>query len=212
MFTESLRNMRFARTLAILCLISLLPACISAPGVKPVASIASQTLQLQHLQTVAAIQQFSLQGRIGVQTEGKGFSGSLHWQHNSTNDNIALYSPLGGQVATIKKTADQITLEDSNGKSVSASDAESLTQTVLGWQLPLTGLADWSLGRPASNPVQESTWDEQGLLSTLNQDGWKIEFRNYSEQHGYLLPNKILLKSEKVNLKLLIEKWHHISH
>jgi outer membrane lipoprotein LolB len=167
----------------------------------------SQALYQQHLQNLAGIGQFTLQGRIGVQAEGKGFSGSLNWQHNPADDEIALYSPLGGQVASIKKTADEVTLIDAKGKRISAADTETLTQNTLGWKLPLTGLADWSIGRPTSSAVQASTLDEKGRLLTLKQDGWDIEYQNYSEQNGHFLPGKIVLRSEKLNLKLLIEKW-----
>ncbi|MDP3207026.1 MAG: lipoprotein insertase outer membrane protein LolB [Methylotenera sp.] len=202
--------------------LSLLQGCTGVPSIKPVPSNASQLLNQAHLKHIANIRNFSLKGRIGVQTQGKGFSGALHWQHDAHADDIALYSPLGGQVASIKKSAEQITLNDANGKSFSSNDAETLTQSTLGWQLPLSGLADWVLGRPAGYVVQgstlqnstlqnstlhNSTWDERGLLTTLNQDGWQIEFQNYSEQSDYLLPAKIVLKSEKVNLKLLVEKW-----
>ena len=72
----------------------------------------TQALNQAHLQNIASIEQFTLKGRIGVQADGKGFSGGLSWQHNSTNDDIALYSPLGGQVASIKKTTENVTLED----------------------------------------------------------------------------------------------------
>jgi outer membrane lipoprotein LolB len=198
-------------------LLWLLQACTSAPALKPEPSQVSQKLNEAHLHHIASIQHFSLKGRIGVQTEGKGFSGGLHWQHHATDDDIALYSPLGGQIASIKKSAEQITLNDTNGNSLSANDAETLTQSALGWQLPLAGLTDWSLGRPATNTqqngtLQHSTWDERGLLTTLQQDGWKIEYQNYSEQNGYLLPGKIFLKSDKVNLKLLVETWDNVSN
>lgn len=193
-------------------LLSLLQACSSVPSLKPEPNNVSQKLNQAHLKHIANIQHFSLKGRIGVQTEGKGFSGGLHWQHHATDDDIALYSPLGGQVASIKKSAGQITLEDPNGNSLSANDAETLTQSALGWQLPLTGLADWSLGRPTGNTPQNSTWDERGLLTTLQQDGWKIEYQNYSEQNGYFLPSKIFLKSDKVNLKLLVETWDNVGN
>lgn len=200
----------FIRTLLIVSFGLTLSACVSSPTITHPPSLTSHRLNQAHLQHLKKIKQFSLQGRIGVQTNYKGFSGSLIWQHNTTNDNVALYSPLGSQVASIQKNAEGITLEDANGHKTSAKDAETLTQTVLGWQLPLTGLVDWSLGRPSNTPIQGSSWNEQGLLTTLNQDGWKIEFQNYSEQAGYLLPAKIILKSEQVNLKLLVEKWQDI--
>lgn len=189
------------------CLLALLQGCAGTPEVKPIITPASQLLIQQHLQSIASINQFSLRGRIGVQTEGKGFSGSLVWQHDDSHDSIDLYSPLGSQVASIKKTADQVTLLDAKGNSISAENTEALTLTALGWRLPLSGLVDWSLGRPAGSTVQAITWNDQGFLSTLKQDGWDIQYQDYIENNGLFLPRKILLKSEKVNLKLLVEEW-----
>ncbi|OIQ91116.1 outer-membrane lipoprotein LolB precursor [mine drainage metagenome] len=198
--------MRIA-SLFLLSLLAMLQGCVSAPELKTAPSAATQLLYQQHLQNIALIEQFSLHARIGVQTEGKGFSGSLMWQHDTANDAITLYSPLGNQVASIKKTSNKVTLEEANGKSTSASDTEALTQTVLGWRLPLAGLADWSLGRPTNNDIQDITLDNQGLVNTLKQDGWDIQYLKYAESNGQLLPSKILLKSDKVNLKLLVENW-----
>jgi outer membrane lipoprotein LolB len=68
-------------------------------------------------------------------------------------------------------------------------------------------LSDWAVGRPTNSKVEASTWNAQGYLTSLKQDGWDISFENYAENSGYFLPGKIVLKSEKVNLKLLVEKW-----
>jgi len=205
-----LQTARLLHALPLLAIIPALTACVSTAVVRPELPAAAQQLKEQHLQSLQSIQQFSLQGRVGVQTNSKGFSGSLQWQHNGSNDDIALYSPLGGQVASIKKTITQVTLEDSNGNSYSAADAETLTQSTLGWRLPLKGLVDWAIGRPTDSPIQESIWNEQGLLTNLHQDGWKIEYQNYAEQNGYVLPGKIFLRSDKLNLKFLVEKWNNV--
>lgn len=204
--------MRLLRIFLLLALIASLQACISAPPMKPAESALTKALYEKHQQKIATIHQFTLQGRIGVQTEGKGFSGSLNWQHDKANDEVSLFSPLGGQVASIKKTSNQVTLIDDKGNSISEADAETLTQKTLGWKLPLAGLSDWSLGRPTSNTIQASKWDEQGHLSTLKQDGWEIEYQNYIALNGYVLPSKIVLRNEKVNLKLLIERWENLSN
>ena len=210
MFNRPIHPVAAMRLLLLIGFMPLLAGCASTPAVKQEPSSASMTLRQQHLQKLSTIQNFSMQGRIGVQTNGKGFSGSMQWHHSTTDDNINLYSPLGGQVATIRKTPEQVTLEDASGKSFSAVDAETLTQTTLGWKLPLAGLADWSIGRPTDSAIQNSGWNEQGLLTNLDQDGWKIEYQNYAQQGAYMLPGKIFLKSEKLNLKLLVEKWDNL--
>lgn len=187
-------------------LIALVQGCVSMPSpTKPTENAASRNSHQQHLKRIATIQTFSLKGRIGVQTEGKGFSGGLQWQHALAQDDIALYSPLGGQVANIKKTPVSVTLEDAQGNSVSAADAETLTQKALGWKLPLTGLADWSLGRPSNSPIDSIVWDDAGQITRLVQDGWDIEYADYVAFEGNQLPNKVYLRSPKVNIKLIVE-------
>lgn len=193
---------------ALLCLA--VSACATYPTNNKTQS--SSAVNQQHLASLADIQSFNIKGRIGVQTEQKGFSGGLNWQHlsnkdSSTKDSIALYSPLGGQVASIEKTPENVTLIDQKGNSVSAQTAEMLTQTTLGWQLPLSGLADWTLGRPTQSPITASTWDEMGRLLTLEQDGWRVEYANYAAFEGKQLPNKVSLLSQKVNIKLIIERF-----
>lgn len=209
---NTIQAMSSIRALILLSLMAAFAGCSVAPVTQTVPSTAERKLRAQHLQQLASIEQFSMQGRIGVQTNGKGFSGSLQWQHNNTEDDIDLYSPLGSQVASIKKTPEQVTLQDASGKHFSAVDAETLTQETLGWRLPLTGLVDWAIGRPTQSPIQNSTWNEQGLLTRLEQDGWKIEYDNYEQQGAYMLPGKIFLKSDPLNLKLLVEKWNNLEH
>lgn len=163
----------------------------------------------QHLAKLANIQAFSLKGRLGVVTQKQGFSGSIEWQHQVATDNIDVYSPLGSKVANIAKTPDQVVLTDQKGQTIKANDAETLTETTLGFRLPLNGLSDWAIGRPTASKIEASSWDAQGRLFALKQDGWDIGFENYVESNGTFLPNKIVLKSEKVNLKLLVEKWEN---
>ncbi len=162
---------------------------------------------LQHQTKLKTIQAFSLKGRLGVVTQKQGFSGGIDWQHQALNDDIQVFSPLGGKVADISKTPQLVTLTDQKGKIVTAADAESLTETTLGWRLPLKGLSDWALGRPTDSPILANAWDENGRLTMLKQDGWDIEFPSYNLVNDIALPDKIYLKSEKVNLKLIVENW-----
>lgn len=193
-----------------LTILMLLQACASTP--KQSGDQTSLLLHQAHLQNVAKIKQFTLLGRIGVQTEGKGFSGGINWQHQPELDEIALNSPLGGEVAHIQKTAVKVTLTDAKGNHLSADDIESLTAKTLGWQLPLTGLADWAVGRPSNSAIDSSTWDNEGRLSTLKQDGWTIEYQRYSNNTNPALPQKMILRNDKVFLKLLIEQWGNTSN
>ena len=199
---------RNATTLAIVLIIS---ACATQP-IPPTQPAANSAINQKYLATLANIKAFALKGRLGVVTQKQGFSGGIDWQHQAITDNIDVFSPVGGKVANIAKNPSGVTLTSQNGHSISAQDAESLTETTLGFRLPLSGLSDWAVGRPNTSKIDASSWDEQGKLLTLKQDGWDIRFENYSDNNGVFLPNLIVLKSEKVNLKLLIEKWISVTN
>ena len=199
--------MHSIRAYLTLCLLATLAACSSLPTQAPTTTPASLSLHQQHLASLSRIQQFELKGRLGVQADGKGYSASLLWQHNADQDDIRIYSPLGGQLARIQKNVDGIRFEDAKGLVSVGKDAESLTQAMLGWRLPLGGLADWALGRPANSAMASLTWDEAGHTLTLNEADWAIAYQQYQASQTAFLPHKLSLKNERLQLKIIVEKW-----
>ena len=199
--------MHFIRAFMTLCLLATLAACSSLPPQAPTTTPASLSLHQQHLASLSRIQRFELKGRLGVQADGKGYTASLIWQHNAEQEDIRIYSPLGGQLARIQKTAEGISLEDAQGQVSVGKDAESLIQTLLGWRLPLSGLADWVLGRPVNAAMASLTWDEAGHTLSLNEADWAIDYQQYQASSAAFLPHKLSLKNARVQLKLIVEKW-----
>ena len=190
-----------------LVMLTMLTGCATQPVQAP-SPLANQAQYQAHLAKLATISQFNLKGRLSANTQKQGFSGSVMWQHQPATDEIAIYSPLGGQVAAIRHDETGVTLVDTKGNSVTANDAETLTEQTMGWRLPLAGLTDWALGRPsASSAVESASWDEAGRLTKLKQSGWEIEYLNYQDKQDHALPGKIFMRSEQVNLKLLVEDW-----
>ncbi len=199
--------MHSIRAFMLLCLLAILAACSNLPTQAPTTTPASLSLHQQHLASLSRIQRFELKGRLGVQADGKGYSASILWQHDAEQDDIRIYSPLGGQLARIQKTANGIRLEDAQGQVSVGKDAESLTQALLGWRLPLTGLADWALGRPANSAMASLTWDEAGHTLSLNEADWDIAYQHYQASPEAFLPHKLTLINTRVQLKLIVEKW-----
>lgn len=160
-----------------------------------------------HMLKINSINQFHLQTRMAVQTEQRSFSGATRWRHQEDADDISVLSPLGGQVASIKTSADGVELKTSEGKTFNAKDVETLTEETLGWRLPLSGLSYWVLGRPTKKLAESMEWDLQGRVTKIFQDGWKIEYSQYVLVGEYWLPKKILLLSPNLNLKLVVQEW-----
>ncbi len=165
-----------------------------------------------HMALVNNIKQFSIKGRLGVMTNPKGFSGRFSWQHTSENDHIDIFSPLGGKVADITKTRLEVVLTNNKGEQVLASDAETLTEKTLGFRLPLSGLSYWALGKPSNTGlVDYITWDHDGRINQMQQNGWDITYKDYSMQEGYFLPRKVTLRTDTLIIKLIIEKWSDVA-
>lgn len=183
----------------------MLASCASLP---PPIVPSSPEVHQQHLASLANISQFGIKGRIGVQTAAKGFSGSMQWQHQPGQNEIALFSPLGSQVAAISQTRDAVSLVTSDNKRYEAPDAETLTEQNLGWRLPMSGLPDWVLGRPNTHAITAVQWDEAGRLVKLSQDQWDIEYSQYTTSGAYQLPTRVTLRNpHRLTLKLIIQEW-----
>lgn len=185
-------------------------SAVSASVAEPASGLSPAELHDAHMLKINKIDQFKLQTRMAVQTEQRSFSGATRWQHQKDTDDISVMSPLGGQVASIKTSAEGVELKTSEGKTFNAKDVETLTEETLGWRLPLSGLSYWVLGRPTKKLAESMEWDLQGRITKLFQDGWKIEYSQYVLVGDYWLPKKILLLSPNLNLKLVVQEWSEV--
>jgi len=149
---------------------------------------------------------FQIIGRVAVQYDGQAFSGGLRWQHTAAADEMLLSSPLGQGVAQIVRDESGVTLVNAaDQQAYHAQDAEELTEGVLGWRLPLSGMAYWVRGKPAPGTNQPRY--EAGQLVRLDQDGWQIDYLGYSEVSGEHLPRKIFLQRGDLDIRLVIDEW-----
>ncbi len=181
-------------------------ACTTLPPSPPVVPPPAAQYQ-SHLAQINKIRFFAMNGRMAIMTESKGFSGGLHWHHHGEGDDLDFFSPLGTQLGKLTRDADGVTLTTSTQNSIHANDAETLTQQTLGWSLPMSGLTDWILGRPAQGPVEVLASDVKGNITHMMQQGWDIHYADYADFNDVTLPVKITLKSQKLDLKLVIESW-----
>ncbi len=203
-----------SRTLALCFLAFYLSGCsVLKPKEEPIndTTVEASILHDHHMVLIDNIEHFALTGRLGVMTNPKGFSGRVAWQHMPEKDNIDVFSPLGGKVANIIKTNDEVVLTNSKDEHIAAPDTETLTEETLGFRLPLNGLSYWAIGRPSNaGLVEYVTWDESGRINRLKQNGWDIQYQDYEFNEGYFLPKKIVLRTDELIIKLIVEKWSDI--
>lgn len=189
---------------ALLALLLLLAGCASTPPVPTPARPA-------HIQQAA----FALNGRIAVRYDGKHSSGGVHWQHDAKSDEILLLAPLGQTVARIgrmtkfdgRQTPLQVYTLDTGDRHYAAPDAASLTEKVLGWRLPLSGLQYWVLGLPMPGQPFDGQRTQSGEWGVLHQDGWTIRYTRYAAQSADSLPLRMELQREGLKIRLLVDEW-----
>ena len=178
----------------ILALILMLSACATS----------NPPVLLRQAQT--EISSFAFSGRVAVRHNGERTSAGVRWTHHGPEDEILLLTPLGQTVARIFSNSNGVLLEES-GKKYFEKNAEALTEQVLGWHLPLTGMRYWVLALPAvgSEAVMEKS--ETGQIKTLRQDGWEINYTRYAADATDGLPLRMTLQREDMEMQLLIDEW-----
>lgn len=153
---------------------------------------------------------FGLIGRVSVKADKHGFSGGVHWRHTDISDELLLFSPLGQTVAQIDRGPEGVHLITSEQKTYYASSVEDLTEDVLGWRLPLSGLQFWVLGTHFPFTMSEKDLDASGRTVAIRQDGWRITYLDYFSQPVptyNILPRVVELSRVDLKLRLVIDDW-----
>jgi outer membrane lipoprotein LolB len=176
-------------------LVLTLEGCASVPSAPPPAGDASFAPN------------WTLQGRIGVESGEQSLSGQIHWQHRAATDEVLMTSPLGQGVARIVRDADGVALERPNQPTRRAPDADTLTREALGYALPLAGLVWWTQARPDPGHPFEATRDISGRLTRLKQNGWVIDYLQYAADMP-VRPRKLVVSREGLKIRLVADNWH----
>ncbi len=133
--------------------------------------------------------EFDLAGRIAARSGKEAFTGTISWRHARGGDEMLISTPTGQGVAQIVREGDAILLKTAEPKEYRSHDAEELTERVLGFRVPLLGLADWVQGR--SSPELESR-------------GWKIEYQEYDAERR---PARLRLTYQGIEFRLAVTQW-----
>ena len=147
--------------------------------------------------------EFELSARFAARYRDEAASGLLAWRHRAASDEVLLSSSFGQGMARISRDGEQVTLTAGDDKRYTAADAETLTEQVLGFRLPLRGLADWVRARPATDAPAQAEYAQDGRLLSLEQHGWRIEYLGYAGAR----PTRLKLNYPGLELRLAIGEW-----
>jgi outer membrane lipoprotein LolB len=121
---------------------------------------------------------------------------------------LELSSPLGQLLARLSLAHGKARLETADRGDFTAPDMDSLTDSVLGWRVPVQRMSIWLQGKATENSVV----DAQGKLISAIDGGWTLVIDEHNAQGK---PSKLTLNNNaggqnvsgisKVRLRLLID-------
>ena len=116
---------------------------------------------------------------------------------------MLITSSLGAGVARIVRNGDSVVLTTAEPREYRASDAEALTEEVLGFRLPLSGLADWVREGLRTRPPQRRTMTSRAGCARSRSAAGKSNYQEYDGKP----PSRMRLTYPDIELRLAISKW-----
>ena len=150
---------------------------------------------------------FSVTTALGEQRES--VSGRFSLEVRGQQQILELASPLGTTVARIEIEPGGARATGARMQEVRGADADALTEQLLGWRLPVSGLADWIEGRPVPQRVARIERDGERIV-LMEQDGWMIRLSEYFESSAH--PRRLVLErpaganTPSVILRLIVDQ------
>lgn len=136
---------------------------------------------------------YALDGRLSVRQGDQRHHARIAWRHEAGQDEILISNPLGQGVAELSRDAGGARLTTADRQEYRATDWESLSGQVFGFELPLSGLPRWITGHVAG-----------GL------DGWQVDYLEYQSADADALPTLIELRRGDIELRLKVDEWQDL--
>ena len=189
-------------SLTYLAAVCLLTACASN---KPLTTIENID---RYQQRLAAVTDWELKGRINVAVPGDSDTVNVTWENQDRHYNIYLRGTFGVGATRILGEPGWVQMTQSGEQPIVAHSAEELLYTQLGREIPISDLYYWIRGLPAPAPRPEQiNLTRQGMLEHLQQNGWSLQYSEYTAVGDWNMPKKIVASRDDFTLTLYGLRW-----
>lgn len=141
---------------------------------------------------------FTSSGRLAVKQNDKGSYANFDWDSNGKMQQLSVNTPLGNTVGELCQDGQGVVATASNGEVYQASNAEELSQRLMGFAIPVASLDLWAHGYWDDNVAH--TLREDGRLL---QAGWSIE----RQANGDGQPRILLLENAQLSIRLVFDDY-----
>ena len=191
------------RTLAAALLAAGLSGCAHAPVGQDERSFPERQSYLEQLDG------WDVRGRIAVDTGERAFQGRFQWQQTADSLDLSIRGPFGAGILQITGPSDHLTVR-ARGETQELTDPETELSALLGWWLPVTSLGSWLLGFPDPGFPAETSLGPDDALQSLEQRRWRLTYESYQLTDGVLLPRRIDLAHENLELRVIVDRWQSV--
>ena len=170
----------------------------------------------QRRDSLEAVMDWQLRGRLAVDTGERGFQGRFSWAQRGEDLDLTVRTPIGVGVLEVAGSPRALTLTARGDQRV-LHDPETQLSTLLGWWLPVTSLHAWLLGLP--DPAFRATTrpGSDGTLAAFEQRFWHVEYASYQlapgvdGTHDVLVPRRIDLTYGSLKLRVTVDDWRAVA-
>ncbi len=162
---------------------------------------------LEHVEKLTLLNHWRAKGKAGFKTANDGGSAYFDWAQSDDNFHIRLSGPLGQGTAILSGNDTGAKLTTSDDQTYISDSPEQLLYERTGWYLPLQELLYWIKGLPAPFAPYQETRTPNGLIETLIQGPWTLQYSRYRNHLGIPLPGKIKITREDIRVTLAVKSW-----
>ena len=161
-----------------------------------------------HRAAMAALDPFSLSGRMAIQRGSEGGSAKLRWHQQGEVTDLRIMAPMAQGTFRLQGDGRGVVLTGPDGKRYQAANFEALMAAHVNWSFPVDGARYWVRGIPdPAQAVGNLNLDADGRLSDLAQGSWRISVLAYRDFGGQTLPSRLFLNAGELQIRLVIDTW-----
>lgn len=170
-----------------------------------------------HKESIQAINEFSVSGKLAYISEIESQAVNFVWSHNDTVSKLKLMSFLGTTLLTLEEDKIVAKATDSNGFIQYAGKPETLIKRMTGMEIPYEHLDQWIKGGVTSN--ESYFLNNDSTLDSLSYNGeteFNVKYIGYEEQKITVdgenkkinLPSDLQVFGGDYVLKISVSDWN----
>ena len=158
-------------------------------------------------EVLVGVDRWQFRGRVGVKAGDEGFNGKLKYGQDNDEFQATISGPLGIGTVKLSGEGESVTLTNNKGEITKLLDAEQDLRNLYGWTIPVASLRFWALGIPDPSTEAITVFDDEGLLSSMQQSGWTVTIGEYRDGGGQRMPRRVTAVNDDARVRLLIDDW-----